>query len=126
MNTAQPSIETGTGPHTPNATRDATGARRSKTGVAPPPPAGPPGAQPRSPTIPDAIRVIRPQLHAWAARQLPAEQPELAAAVERLVKRQSSPATIELAIFSATGDRPLAKMARHYAEAIANEKETAT
>ena len=83
-------------------------------------------AQPQSPTVPDAIHTIRPQLRAWAARRLPVEHPELAAAVQRLVKLKTSPATIELAFFSATGDRPLAKLVRHYAEAIINDKETAT
>ena len=77
-------------------------------------------------TVPDAIHIIRPQLRAWAARRLPAEHPELATAVQRLVKLKTSPATIELALFSATGDRPLAKLARYYAEAIINDKETAT
>ena len=81
-------------------------------------------ATPQSPTVPEAIRLIRPQLRAWAGRRLPAEYPELAAAVQWLVKHQSSPATIELAIFSATGDRPLAKLVRHYAEALINDKET--
>ena len=83
-------------------------------------------AQSQSPTVPDAIHTIRPQLRAWAARRLPAEHPELATAVQRLVKLKTSPATIELALFSATGDRPLAKLARTYAEAIINDKETAT
>ena len=83
-------------------------------------------AQPQSPTVPDAIHTIRPQLRAWAARRLPAEHPELATAVQCLVKRKASPATIELALFSATGDRQLAKLARYYAEAIINDKETAT
>ena len=82
--------------------------------------------QSRSLTVPDAIHIIRPQLRAWAARRLPAEHPELATAVQRLVKLKTSPATIELALFSATGDRPLAKLVRHYAEAITNDKETAT
>lgn len=80
----------------------------------------------QSPTVPDAIHIMRPQLRAWAARRLPAEHPELATAVQCLVKRKTSPATIELACFSATGDRPLAKMARYYAEALINDKETAT
>ena len=83
-------------------------------------------AQPQSPTVPNAIHTIRPQLRAWAARRLPAEYPELATAVQRLVKLKTSPATIELALFSATGDRQLAKLARYYAEAIINDKETAT
>ena len=83
-------------------------------------------AQPQSPTVPDAIHTIRPQLRDWAARRLPAEHLELATAVQRLVKLQTSPATIELALFSATGDRQLAKLARYYAEAIINDKETAT
>lgn len=83
-------------------------------------------AQSQSPTVPDAIHTIRPQLLDWAARRLPAEYPELATAVQRLVKLKTSPATIELALFSATGDRPLAKLARTYAEAIINDKETAT
>lgn len=83
-------------------------------------------AQTQSPTVPDAIHTIRPQLLDWAARRLPAEYPELATAVQRLVKLKTSPATIELALFSATGDRPLAKLARTYAEAIINDKETAT
>ena len=83
-------------------------------------------AQPQSPTVPDAIHAIRPQLRAWAARRLPAEHPELGTAVQRLVKPKTSPATIELALFSATGDRQLAKLARYYAEAIINDKETAT
>ena len=83
-------------------------------------------ARPQSPTVPDAIHAIRPQLRAWAARRLPAEHPELSTAVQRLVKLKTSPATIELAFFSATGDRPLAKLVRHYAEAIINDKETAT
>jgi len=83
-------------------------------------------AQTQSPTVPDAIHTIRPQLRDWAARRLPAEYPELATAVQRLVKLKTSPATIELALFSATGDRPLAKLARYYAEAIINDKETAT
>lgn len=83
-------------------------------------------SQQQSPTVPDAIHTIRPQLRAWAARRLPVEHPELAAAVQRLVKLKTSPATIELALFSATGDRQLAKLARYYAEAIINDKETAT
>ena len=58
--------------------------------------------------------------------RLPAEHPELATAVQRLVKLKTSPATIELAFFSAIGDRPLAKLVRHYAEAIINDKETTT
>ena len=82
--------------------------------------------QAQSPTVPDAIHVIRSQLWAWAARRLPAEHPELATAVQQLVKLRTSPATIELAFFSATGDRPLAKLVRHYAEAIINDKEKLT
>ncbi len=81
-------------------------------------------ARPQSPTVPDAIHLIHPQLRAWAARRLPAEHPELAAAVQQLVKHQTSMATIELAIFSATGDRALAKLARYFAEALSNDKET--
>ena len=82
-------------------------------------------ARPQSLTVPDAIQAIRPQLRAWAARRLPAEHPELATAVQRLVQLKTSPATIDLALFSATGDRQLAKLARTYAEAIINDKETA-
>ena len=82
--------------------------------------------QAQSLTVPDAIHIIRPQLRTWAARRLPAEHPELSTAVQRLVKLKTSPATIELAFFSATGDRPLAKLARYYAEAIINDKKTTT
>jgi hypothetical protein len=81
-------------------------------------------ARSQSPTVPDAIHLIRPQLRAWAVRRLPAEHPELAAAVQQLVKHQTSVATIELAIFSATGDRTLAKLARYFAETLSNDKET--
>ena len=96
----------------------------SERGGSAQPPANTMPAHPQSPTVPDAIQASRPQLRAWAARRLPAEHPELATAVQQLVKHKTSPATIELAFFSATGDRPLAKVARYYAEAIINDKET--
>lgn len=69
-------------------------------------------------TIPEANRIIRAQLGRWAARRLPAEHPELAEAVRLLLKAGASPATIEVSIHSTTADRPLAKLARYYAESL--------
>ena len=69
-------------------------------------------------TIPEANLLIRPLLCAWAARRLTAEQPELAAAVRRLLKADASPATIEVSIHSTTADQRLAKLARYYAESL--------
>lgn len=74
-------------------------------------------------TIPEANLIIRPLLCAWAARRLPAEQPELAEAVRRLLKAEASPATIELSIHSTTADRQLAKLARYYAESLVHKKD---
>ena len=69
-------------------------------------------------TIPEANLLIRPLLCGWAARRLPAEQPELAAAVRLLLKADAGPATIEVSIHSTTADRQLAKLARYYAESL--------
>jgi hypothetical protein len=69
-------------------------------------------------TISEANLLIRPCLCGWAARRLPAEHPELAEAVRRLLKANASPATIEVSIHSTTADRQLARLARYYAESL--------